>query len=202
MNYNQARCIRFINEIKLQQKVYDEDRPDLRRKDKMINEIDRLGAEFDVDFKDADEFDKEYLIERYQHRVSELTLEYYRELSSMFKEIYTIFENQLAIDTSEGGPRLNLRTYQKISEFNSVVNVLKHGKGRSLDDLKRSQSKFIQSPREFTELNPWMTSTLVLNLEYRDITNFCNEVVELWKGRYEEYKTTSTSSADGSLTIK
>ena len=81
---------------------------------------------------DADECeDIDALWDSFEEFESEKIDEYYNEMTSYFKTLYAIFENQTARETR----RLDFDRYPKIKEMNWAVNVMKHCKGNSYQIL-------------------------------------------------------------------
>ena len=189
-NYNQWKCLNYIDEIRRQQKIYAR-RPDLACKNRIMQEIAEKNAKFDSNIIFANEFEEDDLIEQYQESVSELMIEYFNELSAMFQKMYTIFENQVALETP-----FDLSKYPKIYEIKEVVNVLKHNDGRAYKGLKALNSKFVQPSTEFKNIIPSMCSQIILNIEDSDLEEFCNEVEKAWMDRFHEYADTTTTEND------
>ena len=190
ITYNQWKCINYIEELRRQREVYSH-RPDLAFKKEIMKQIDEKNKEFDQKMKLLNEFQEEDLIDQYQHDVSALLINYYNELSTMFQNIYTIFENQVALES-----HFDLNNYPKIKEFKEVVNVLKHNNGRAYNYLKSINSKYVLHTNEFVNIIPGMTSKIIMNIEYNDIEEFCNEVEKAWMDRYREYSAENTSKDD------
>ena len=132
---------------------------------------------------DADECeDIDALWESFEEFESEKIDEYYNEMTSYFKTLYAIFENQTARETR----RLDFDRYPKIKEMNWAVNVMKHCKGNSYQNLVDSGSKFVQPPVEFPGILERTTASEVLNLEYQDMIDFCQAVRTAWNDRLNE----------------
>ena len=146
-------------------------------KDDMINEIDENWKKFEAENKGMDfyEFEAEADEVRFQNSMKSLMC--YRLYSSLYQNIFSIWE--LQVQDSYAPVRLDYN--DKITEFKTVVNVLKHGSGRSYDFLKRIDSKYLQEPKEFPYLLPNVHSGRTLNLEFKDLPEFCDTLIKAWE---------------------
>lgn len=158
-------------------------RPDLECKNRIMNEIREQEMMIEKYSLDADECeDIDALWDSLEEFESEKIDEYYNEMTSYFKTLYAIFENQTARETR----RLDFDRYPKIKEMNWAVNVMKHCKGNSYQNLVDSGSKFVQPPVEFPGILERTTASEVLNLEYQDMIDFCQAVRTAWNDRLNE----------------
>ena len=187
IDYQQWVYTNFVSEIRRQQKIYEKQ----NRAYKMFieQEIAEQQAKFDSLIKNADDYEEDSLIDDYQEEVSLIMVGYYNELSSMFQKMYSIFENQVALDS-----HFDLSKYPKINQVKDIVNVLKHNSGRSYNTLKAANSKFLEPSKEFSKIM-YGCSSIILNIEYRDLEEFCDEVVKAWCDRIKEYNDSLNSTA-------
>ncbi len=156
-------------------------RPDLECKNRIMNEIREQEMMIEKYAVDAEDYEIDSLWDSFREFESEKIDEYYNEMASEYKSIYAIFENQTAQE-----PRLDFTKYPKIQEMNWVVNVLKHSKGPSYQNLVNMDSKFVKEPVEFKGILPGTTAREILNLEFEDIIDFCNQARIAWSDRLKE----------------
>lgn len=180
IDYQEWTYLSYVDEIRRQQKIYEKQ----NRAYKLFieQEIAEQQTKFDNLIKNANDYEEASLIDDYQENVSLIMVGYYNELSSMFQKMYSIFENQVALES-----RFDLSKYPKINEVKDVVNVLKHNNGRSYNTLRSANSKFLEPSKEFSKIT-FGCSSIILNIEYRDLEEFCDEVVKAWCDRIKEYK--------------
>lgn len=176
ISFGQFQRQTFIEEIK-NYKRYLMSEPLKKFKDDMINEIDENWKKFEAENKGMDfyEFEAEADEVRFQNSMKSLMC--YRLYSSLYQNIFSIWE--LQVQDSYAPVRLDYN--DKITEFKTVVNVLKHGSGRSYDYLKRIDSKYLQEPKEFPYLLPNVHSGRTLNLEFKDLPEFCDTLIKAWE---------------------
>lgn len=176
ISFGQFQRQTFIEEIK-NYKRYLMSEPLKKFKDDMINEIDENWKKFEAENKGMDfyEFEAEADEVRFQNSMKSLMC--YRLYSSLYQNIFSIWE--LQVQDSYAPVRLDYN--DKITEFKTVVNVLKHGSGRSYDFLKRIDSKYLQEPKEFPYLLPNVHSGRTLNLEFKDLPEFCDTLIKAWE---------------------
>lgn len=176
ISFGQFQRQTFIEEIK-NYKKYLMSEPLKKFKDDMINEIDENWKKFEAENKGMDfyEFEAEADEVRFQNSMKSLMC--YRLYSSLYQNIFSIWE--LQVQDSYAPVRLDYN--DKITEFKTVVNVLKHGSGRSYDFLKRIDSKYLQEPKEFPYLLPNVHSGRTLNLEFKDLPEFCDTLIKAWE---------------------
>lgn len=176
ISFGQFQRQTFIEEIK-NYKRYLMSEPLKKFKDDMINEIDENWKKFEAENKGMDfyEFEAEADEVRFQNSMKSLMC--YRLYSSLYQNIFSIWE--LQVQDSYTPVRLDYN--DKITEFKTVVNVLKHGSGRSYDFLKRIDSKYLQEPKEFPYLLPNVHSGRTLNLEFKDLPEFCDTLIKAWE---------------------
>lgn len=176
----------YIQEIEELEDFYNE-RRDLLVKEKVEKAIKAKNEWFDKAYEElknsGEDFDDSIIIDDYQEFASKETYKYYLELSSYFQKAYAVFENQIA----ESGKRIDFSKYPKVEQMNWAVNVLKHAKGKSYDNLVRVNSKFVQKPVEFSEMYQYYLPTgEILNLEFSDLTDFLDEVKTIWQDCIKE----------------
>lgn len=172
----------YMNEITRYEQVLRK-RPDFACKKRIQDEINEQRQMLEKYSLDADECeDIDALWDSFEEFESEKIDEYYNEMTSYFKTLYAIFENQTARETR----RLDFDRYPKIKEMNWAVNVMKHCKGNSYQNLVDSGSKFVQPPVEFPGILERTTASEVLNLEYQDMIDFCQAVRTAWNDRLNE----------------
>ena len=172
----------YMDEITRYEQVLRK-RPDLVCKKRIqdeINEQRQMLEKYSLDANESEDIDA--LWESFEEFESEKIDEYYNEMTSYFKTLYAIFENQTARETR----RLDFDRYPKIKEMNWAVNVMKHCKGNSYQNLVNSGSKFVQPPVEFPGILERTTASEVLNLEYQDMIDFCQAVRTAWNERLNE----------------
>lgn len=145
---------------------------EIKQQEEMIEKYSAVGEPHEIDS----------LWEEFVVFESEKIDEYYNEMTSYFKTLYAIFENQTARETR----RLDFSRYPKIREMNWAVNVLKHAQGPSYQNLVDNGSKFVQEPVEFTGILRGTTASEILNLEFQDLIDFCNEARVAWADRLKE----------------
>lgn len=176
ISFGQFQRQTFIEEIK-NYKKYLMSEPLKKFKDDMINEIDENWKKFEAENKGMDfyEFEAEADEVRFQNSMKSLMC--YRLYSSLYQNIFSIWE--LQVQDSYAPVRLDYN--DKITEFKTVVNVLKHGSGRSYDYLKRIDSKYLQEPKEFPYLLQNVHSGRTLNLEFKDLPEFCDTLIKAWE---------------------
>lgn len=176
ISFGQFQRQTFIEEIK-NYKKYLMSEPLKKFKDDMINEIDENWKKFEAENKGMDfyEFEAEADEVRFQNSMKSLMC--YRLYSSLYQNIFSIWE--LQVQDSYTPVRLDYN--DKITEFKTVVNVLKHGSGRSYDYLKRIDSKYLQEPKEFPYLLQNVHSGRTLNLEFKDLPEFCDTLIKAWE---------------------
>ena len=175
----------YMDEITRYEQVLRK-RPDLVCKKRIqdeINEQRQMLEKYSLDANECEDIDA--LWESFEEFESEKIDEYYNEMTSYFKTLYAIFENQTARETR----RLDFDRYPKIKEMNWAVNVMKHCKGNSYQNLVDSGSKFVQPPVEFPGILERTTASEVLNLEYQDMIDFCQAVRTAWNDRLNEEQT-------------
>lgn len=172
----------YMNEITRYEQVLRK-RPDLACKKRIQDEINEQRQMLEKYSLDADECeDIDALWDSFEEFESEKIDEYYNEMTSYFKTLYAIFENQTARETR----RLDFDRYPKIKEMNWAVNVMKHCKGNSYQNLVNMDSKFVKEPVEFKGILPGTTAREILNLEFQDIIDFCNQARIAWSDRLKE----------------
>lgn len=174
------RFYEYISEIDRAEQVLRK-RPDLTCKNRILNELEEQRMMIEKYSIDGEDYEVDSLWESYNELESEKIDEYYNEMASLYKSLYAIFENQTAKER-----KLNYSRYPKIQEMNWVVNVLKHSKGPSYQKLVDIDSKFIKEPVEFQGILPGTTAREILNLEYQDLIDFCNQARVAWMERLEE----------------
>ena len=176
ISFGQFQRQTFIEEIK-NYKKYLMSEPLKKFKDDMMNEIDENWKKFEAENKGMDfyEFEAEADEVRFQNSMKSLMC--YRLYSSLYQNIFSIWE--LQVQDSYAPVRLDYN--DKITEFKTVVNVLKHGSGRSYEYLKRIDSKYLQEPKEFPYLLPNVHSGRTLNLEFKDLPEFCDTLIKAWE---------------------
>lgn len=179
-DYQEWVYLSYVDEIRRQQKIYEKQNRAYRLF--IEQEIAEQQSKFDNQIKDANDYEEASLIDDYQEEESLIMVGYYNELSSMFQKMYSIFENQVALES-----RFDLSMYPKINEVKDVVNVLKHNNGRSYNTLKAANSKFLEPSKEFSKIR-FGCSSIILNIEYRDLEEFCDEVAKAWCDRLKKYK--------------
>lgn len=179
-DYQEWVYLSYVDEIRRQQKIYEKQNRAYRLF--VEQEIAEQQSKFDNQIKDANDYEEASLIDDYQEEESLIMVGYYNELSSMFQKMYSIFENQVALES-----RFDLSMYPKINEVKDVVNVLKHNNGRSYNTLKAANSKFLEPSKEFSKIR-FGCSSIILNIEYRDLEEFCDEVAKAWCDRLKKYK--------------
>lgn len=188
-DYQQWQFVSYINEICRLRQIYE--KKDRLNREFVENEIALKSKEFDSKIKDANEYEESDLIDDYQDYVNILMGDYYNELAAMFQRMYAIFENQVALES-----HFDLTKYPKIFEVKNAVNVLKHREGRSYNALKAAHSKFIEPSKQFENITSGCSS-IVLNIEFQDLLEFCDEAVKAWQDRLNEYnKGLETISTD------
>ncbi len=161
----------------------------LELKEKINEKIEHLDERIEMGLEDVDvdEFG-EISAEERERKVVDYKMCQYDKLSAYFQKVYARFENQLAtykkkFDPFEKGMRfrkVDLKRYPIVYQTNLAVNVMKHGEGRSYDELKALNSKFSQEPVEFAGINKDLVDDIILNLEYSDLKNFVKEAKKLW----------------------
>lgn len=169
----------------------------LELKEKINAKIEHLDERIETGQEDIymDEFG-EVSAEDRESKIVDYRMEQYDKLSSYFQKLYARFENQLAICEKKFDPinkgrvfqRVNLRRYPIVNQTNLAVNVMKHGVGRSYDELKNLNSKFVQEPVEFGDMDKDYVDDVILNIEYSDLKNFVNEAKKLWWDVAKRYK--------------
>ncbi len=176
ISFGQFQRQTFIEEIK-NYKKYLMSEPLKKFRDDMINEIDENWKKFEAENKGMDfyEFEAEADEVRFQNSMKSLMC--YRLYSSLYQNIFSIWELQV----QDSYTPVKLDYNDKITEFKTVVNVLKHGSGRSYDYLKRIDSKYLQEPKEFPYLLPNVHSGRTLNLEFKDLPEFCDTLIKAWE---------------------
>lgn len=176
ISFGQFQRQTFIEEIK-NYKKYLMSEPLKKFKDDMINEIDENWKKFETENKGMDfyEFEAEADEVRFQNSMKSLMC--YRLYSSLYQNIFSIWELQV----QDSYTPVKLDYNDKITEFKTVVNVLKHGSGRSYDYLKRIDSKYLQEPKEFPYLLQNVHSGRTLNLEFKDLPEFCDTLIKAWE---------------------
>lgn len=155
-------------------------RPDLECKNRILGEIAQQKMMIE-NCTEAEDYEIDSMWESFKEFESEKIDEYYNEMASEYKSLYAIFENQTAQE-----PKLDFSKYPKIQEMNWVVNVLKHSKGPSYQKLVDLNSKFVEEPVEFQGILPGTTAREILNLEFQDLIDFCNQARAAWVDRLEE----------------
>lgn len=188
IHFEDISLLRYIDEIKELEEFYNE-RRDLLVKEKVDLAIKGKSEWFDQMYNEikslGEDFDDSWLIDEYQEFASKESYKYYLELSSYFQKAYAVFENQIA----ESGKRIDFSKYPKVEQMNWAVNVLKHAKGKSYDNLIKANSKYIQPPVEFADIYPYYyTAGEILNLEFSDLTEFFKEVKTIWEDCLKENK--------------
>lgn len=173
------------------EKEYLEVKEKIKAKIEQIDERIEMGQEdiYVDEFGEISPEDREKVIANYR-------MAQYDKLSSYFQKIYARFENQVAICEKKFDPlgegrrfqRINLRRYPTVYQTNLAVNVMKHGVGRSYDELKGLNSKFVQEPVEFGDINKDFVDDIILNIEYSDLKAFVKEAKTMWWDVAKYYK--------------
>lgn len=204
-NYMDFIVDEFIKELDLTLSFFPES--EYLRVKKMVDEEIQKKLMWFEDEKAKwwdDEIYVEDLICQYQEFETLARYRQYNELSSYFQKIYARFETQIEKYASEvskkndedkKGKKVSIKDvfdfskYPIIGEMNSAVNVMKHSKGLSLEKLKETNSKFVQTPEEFENMFEGYVTDVILNLHYSDLEEFVDEAKRAWFDLKKENQT-------------
>ncbi len=201
ISYNDFVVLNLIDELDRTMDLYKE-RHDLKVKEDVEKEIEKKIAWFEEEKAKVvdDEVYLQDLIDQFQEFATYQRFRHYNELSSYFQKVYARFENQIATykkfvkeikekdSNFSAVEKIDFLKYPKVNEMNLAVNVMKHAEGRSFNGLKESNSKYLEKPVEFEDINTNCVSDLILNIEFSDIEEFVKEAKTVWLDVYEQNK--------------
>lgn len=190
IHFEDLQYTTFIDELQKQKQKYMA-RPDQIAKHQIETDILFKEGETILAIQRLNAEDEAYFVDEFQEYRSDKMMDYYHEISSYFQKAFAIFEVQI----SKSGCRIDFSKYPKINEVNQMVNVLKHGEGRSLERLKALNSKFLAEPVEFPNIWQEMYSTKVFNLEMTDLFEFFDEAILVWKDKINQNKINREAAA-------
>lgn len=208
MNYYDFVVLNLINELDRTMDLYKE-RHDLKIKEDVKKELEKKLEWFEKEKQNAgdDNYYVDCLIDEYQEFETYQIFRHYNELSSYFQKVYARFENQIATyrEFVENEKKINANfsavekidfsKYPKVQEMNWAVNVMKHAKGPSLKSLEEKNSKYLDKPVEFENIDTRCVSEIILNIEFSDIKEFVDEAKTVWFDVYEQNKKLREESA-------
>lgn len=201
ISYYDFVVLNLIDELDRTMDFYKE-RHDLKVKEDVEKEIEKKSAWFEKEKAKAED-DQAYiqnLVDEYQEFETYQRFRHYNELSSYFQKVYARFENQIATykkfieeikekdSNFSAVEKIDFSKYPKVNEMNLVVNVMKHAEGRSFNGLKECNSKYLDKPVEFEDINTNCVSDLILNIEFSDIEEFVDEAKTVWLDVCEQNK--------------
>lgn len=146
-------------------------------------------------FENKQTFEDLYLDE-FQKKVFDKKMEEYDFLCESMQKLYARFENQIVQYRNfvkslpeEIRPKQNIdfSMYPIVKQTKNAVNVMKHNIGLSFYELKKDNSKFLETPVLFEGYPTYYTSDVVLNVEYDDLRKFVDSAKEVWKNKAQEY---------------
>ncbi len=157
---------------------------------KLEKEYAKLGEQFEDKYK----FEELYLDE-YQEKVSDKKMMQYDILAGYMQKLYASFENQMVrysdvvkkMPKADLSPTINLKNYTCVDQTRKAVNVIKHNIGRSYDELKNENSKFLDKPVLFGGYPVCESSDIILNIEWSDLNNFITEAKQVWSDIAQEH---------------
>lgn len=127
--------------------------------------------------------DQEFNYQELQYLKSLKTLSIYRLLSSLYVELFSIWELQVR----DYGNGVKKYYNKRMEEYAQLVNTLKHGKASlpnktesSFDKLKAINSKYLQSSQEFFNIIPGIHGGEILNISLQDLLSLCDEIIGIW----------------------
>ena len=99
-------------------------------------------------------------------------------IDSYFKFIANKY---FGIENCEKGQFYKLFDFgHKIEHIQNLINVLKHGRGKSYYFLKKNASEYVLSPVEFACVED-VSSNIILNISEKDIDVTKNVLIAFWK---------------------
>ena len=154
-------AVKFLEQV---EKYYLKMRKKLiKRKNHVLKKF--LNNEYETEIRKSD----------YQFKLSHNQLNYYRILSSLYQTLFSIWETEI----QEYGNSINYKNCNNdIAELYCVVNVLKHGKGASLENLKANYKYYLQ--HHYFDIISATQSGIIINISKTNFIEFCDKIIDIW----------------------
>lgn len=173
-----------------------------------IARLEREYKELSKNFDDIYEFEGLYL-DDFQEQVVCEKMKQYDILCGYMQSLYAGFENQVATYSADVkknpelrlNPKIDFTKYPCVNQTKNAVNVMKHGFGRSYNELEAENSKFLEKPVIFKGYPVYSRSSVILNIEYEDLEKFVKSAKQVWRDILSEH-TANKLANETSITNK
>lgn len=123
-----------------------------------------------------DGYETEIIKSDYQFELSHNQLNYYRILASFYQSLFSIWETEI----QDYGNNINYKSFNNdIAELYCIVNVLKHGKGASLENLKTNYISYLK--HQYFDIISATQSGIIINISKDNFIGFCDKIIDIWQ---------------------
>lgn len=136
----------------------------------------------DKDKGSLDENGKEFNYQEFQYKLSLCELQFYKIHSALYQLLFSIWENQLInyyrSKTTHEINKIKKEYNSQISELYSLINTLKHGKGKSYNNLKEKYPKYFNDC--FFNIIRAIHACEILDISKTNLMQHCDNIISIW----------------------